>query len=123
MGEGMLADEVKVGATAALDLEMLIAKGRHAVSAITLDALFRADAKVEIVDDPHDDGQHALAREAFKVDVLVGLATKRRQMLAEAFDLLVLFALLTRSILRMIDVLHAPACINPDGLQAGARRR
>ena len=121
MADVLLADEVEVETIAALDFEMMVTQGRHAVSAITLDALFRTDAKVEIVDDPHDDGQHALAREAFKVDVLVGLATKCRQVFAEAFDLLVLFALLTRSILRVIDVLYAPACINPDGLQAAAR--
>src|ERR1044071_4279412 len=123
MADVMLADEVEREPTATLNLQMTITQGRDAVSAIMFDALFRADAKVKIVDETHDDGQHALARVAFEVDVLVGLASQGRQMLAEAFDLLVLFALLARGKLRVIDVLDAPDGINPDGLQAVARRR
>src|SRR4051812_39264846 len=102
---------------------MTIAQGRHAVSAVSLDALFRADAKVEIVDEADNDGQHALARQFFKCYVLICLAPERGQMFAEALDLFILFSLLARGILRVIDVLYAPARINADGLNATARAR
>src|SRR5205085_646677 len=119
----MLADEAEDEATSALDLKMAIAQGRHAVGAVSLDALFRADTEIEIVDETYDDCEHALARQFFKGYVFVGPASERRQVFAEAFDLLILFSLLTRGVLRVIDVLHAPASINADGLQAAAGTR
>src|SRR3982751_2420816 len=62
----MLADEAEEEAASALDLKMAIAQGRHAVGAVSLDALFRADTEIEIVDETYDDCQNALARQFFK---------------------------------------------------------
>src|SRR4051812_1697687 len=74
----MLADEAEDEAASALDLKMAIAQGRHAVSAVSLDALFRADTEIEIVDETYDDCEHALARQSFKCYVFVCTASERR---------------------------------------------
>src|SRR4051812_16182147 len=78
----MFADEGEDEASAPLNLQMVIPERRQAVGAITPDALLRADAKIEVVDEAHDDGQHALAREIIARDVFVGAASEKGQMLA-----------------------------------------
>src|ERR1041384_4807928 len=121
LADVMFADEVEDEATAALDRQMTIAQGRHAVSAIASDARLRADAEIEIVDEPDDDGEHALFCESVARDVFVRLPPQRAELFAEAHDLFVLEALPARGKRRMIDALHAPALVDADGLQTTVR--
>src|SRR5205085_939062 len=102
---------------------MAIAQGRDAVGAITSDARLRADAKIEIVDEAYDDGEHALFREIIARDVFVRPPPERAELCTEADDLFVLESLATSRERGMIDALHAPALVYADGLHAAVRAR
>src|SRR5581483_2168428 len=105
------------------NLDMTVAQRGQAERAVGLGILAVADPDMRGLEQPHDRGQHLLARQAGPPQIAIDRAPDARQGLGEGDQALELVAVAHRAPGRMVAVLLAAALIAPGRQQMGLRIR